>query len=95
MKLTADEVTQIARLARLRLTDKETEEYRQQLSEILGYVEQLSEVDTEGVEPTAQVSGQTNVLATDEVTNQPDPENLLKGAPEREGNQIKVRAVFE
>ena len=95
MKLSSDEVRQIARLARLKLSDDETERYRDQLSHILEYVNQLSEVDTEGVPPTAQVTGQVNITAADEVGNEPQTKKLLAGAPAIDGSSIKVRAVFD
>lgn len=95
MQLSKTEVEKIARLARLRLTDEEVERYRGELSAILGYIDQLNEVDTKGVTPTAQVTGLVNRVAVDEVRNQPRTEELLAGVPAREGDSIKVKAVFK
>lgn len=67
MKLTKDDVKKIAHLARLGLTDEEIEKFAPQLTDILNYVEMLSEVDTTGVEPTSQVTGLANVTREDEV----------------------------
>jgi aspartyl-tRNA(Asn)/glutamyl-tRNA(Gln) amidotransferase subunit C len=94
MKLSREQVAKIARLARLKLTDEETAQYQEQLSEVLTYIDQLGEVDTSKVPPTAQVTGQTNVMADDVVLNKPRTEELLAGAPAREGTSIKVQAVF-
>ncbi len=94
MKLTPEEVRKIAKLGRLKLTDAEVATYQTQLSEVLGYIETLNEVDTEGVLPTAQVSGKVNALADDVVTNQSRTDDLLAGVPAREGNHLKVKAVF-
>lgn len=65
--LSNEEIQHIAKLARLGLKDGEAEKFLQQLNDILGYVEQLKEVDTEGVEPTSQVTGLENVSRTDVV----------------------------
>ena len=95
MNLSADEVKQIAALVRLKLSDDEVAKYSEQLAEILGYIEQLSEVDTSEVEPTAQVTGLTNVLQDDEVGTKSRREELLASAPARQEGYIKVPAVFD
>ena len=96
MNLSKQEVKHIALLARLGLTAEEIEKFAGQLSSILDYVEQLKEVDTEGVLPAAQVTGLENVMADDAI-NQVGPkvrEELLKLAPEREDNLVKTKSVF-
>ena len=95
MSLTLDEVRHVARLARLRLTDTEMEEMRQQLSSILDYVGMLQEVDVEGVPPTAQVTDVVNVVRPDEVRPSLPVDEALAGAPRREGDYFKVKPVFE
>ena len=67
--LSRDDVLKLARLARLTITDEEVEKYRQELSEILKYVEQLQNADVEGLEPTTQVTGLKNVMREDEVAD--------------------------
>lgn len=97
MKLTREQVVHVAKLARLGLTEAEIEKFQSQLSSILDYVEQLNEVDTEGVPPTAQVTGLLNIKREDEVKkpNLAEPEKLLEQSPlPRENNQIKVKSVF-
>lgn len=97
MKLTKDQVRHVAKLARLGLTEKEVEKLQTQLSNILDYVGQLNEVDTEGVEPTAQVTGLTNVTRDDKVKTHAlaKPEKLIECSPlPIERNQIKVKSVF-
>lgn len=97
MALTKEEVKHIALLARLGLTDAEIEKFTGQLSSILEYVEQLKEVNTEGVAPTAQVTGLENIMALDAI-DQVGPaecEKLLNLAPEREEDLVKTRGVFE
>ncbi|PIR12739.1 Asp-tRNA(Asn)/Glu-tRNA(Gln) amidotransferase GatCAB subunit C [Candidatus Falkowbacteria bacterium CG11_big_fil_rev_8_21_14_0_20_39_10] len=97
MKLTKDEIKHIANLARLDLTEAEFKKYGSQLSDVLNYIDQLKEVDTAGVEPTAQVTGLENVLREDVVFDWNDKERqaALKEAPETEDGQVKVRRVLE
>ncbi len=95
MALTLDEVRHVARLARLRLSEDELEQMREQLSEILDAVNTLQEVDVEGVPPTAQVTDVVNVVRPDEVRPSLPLEEALGGAPRREGDFFKVKPVFE
>lgn len=67
MELTKEEVRHIAHLARLRLSEEEVEKFSSQLTGILGWIEMLNEVDTEGVEETAQVAGLQNSERADEI----------------------------
>lgn len=78
-QLTADQVRHIAKLARLNLSDAEVEKYTTELTSILQYIDMLSEVDTTGVEPTAQVTGQVNSLRPDVIRTEPlaAPDALL------------------
>lgn len=97
MKLDRKEIEHIANLARLELTEEELEKYGSQLSDVLSYIEQLKEVNTENIEPTAQVIGMANVLRADEVENWPEDEIevALKDSPEKEDRFIKVKRVIE
>lgn len=94
-KLTRDDVLKLARLARLDLSDDEVQEYTEELSEILQYVELLQGVDVEGLLPTNQVTGLTDVMRSDEIKDYGyKPEDLLKNVPSVEGNQIKVKRMI-
>lgn len=94
-KLSRDDVLKLARLSRLRLSEKEITQFQTEISAILGYVEQLSSVDTTGLEPTSQVTGLTNVMRQDEVIDYgTSAEDLLKNAPDTEKNQFKVKRVL-
>lgn len=97
MKLSAEEIKHIANLARLELSEAELEKYGSQLSAVLEYIDQLAEVDVNGVEPTAQVTGLTNVWREDEARDwdEAEREAALKEAPELEEHQIKVKRVLE
>jgi aspartyl-tRNA(Asn)/glutamyl-tRNA(Gln) amidotransferase subunit C len=94
-KLTRDDVLKLARLSRLKLTEDEIEKFQTELSEILKYVEQLDNVDVEGLEPTYQVTGLKNVSRPDEVKDYGyGPAELLKNAPATLDNQFKVKRVL-
>ena len=94
--LTKEEVEKIALLSRLGLTDQEKEKFARQLSSILDYFSQLKEVDTDGVEPTAQVTGLENILREDKVDDcEVDvKKKLIDQAPEVDDGLIKAKAVF-
>jgi aspartyl-tRNA(Asn)/glutamyl-tRNA(Gln) amidotransferase subunit C len=94
-KLTRDDVLKLAQLARLDLADDEVERYRKELTEILQYVEQLSSVDVEDLDPTNQVTGLTNVTREDEVRDYGyKAADLLKNVPSVQDNQIKVKRIL-
>lgn len=95
--LDKQDIDHIAELARLDLSEEEKGRYREQLSSVLDYIGQLQEVDTNGVEITAQVSGLADVYRADEVQswNEAEREAALGQAPAREDRQIKVKRVLE
>lgn len=94
-KLTREDVLKLARLARISLSDEEVDHYTDDLSAILGYVEQLSAVDVEGLTPTNQVTGLTNVMREDDVRDYGyTPADLLKIVPNAQADQIKVKRMI-
>lgn len=93
-QITRDDVLGLARLSSLQLTDKEVETLTGEISNILSYVEQLGELDTEGVLPTYQVTGLENVWREDAVKQGVGAEQLVALAPEAQDNQIKVPKVL-
>ena len=94
-KLTREDVLKLARLARLELSDEEIETYRSELSEILQYVEQLQSVEVDGLQPTNQVTGLTNVTRPDEARDYGyQPAELLQNVPSTQDNQIKVKRML-
>lgn len=97
MQLTKQEIEHVAKLARLELTEEEVIKYGEQLSAVLSYIDQLSEVDTTGVEPTAQVTGLENVWREDaaEPWDEAQVKNALGLAPELEDGQVKVKRILE
>ena len=95
MSLSKAEVEHVARLARLELSEAEKEEFTGQLNEILHFVEQLNQLDTKAVEPTAHAIPVANVFRQDEVKPSLDPELALANAPDRVDNFFKVPKVLE
>lgn len=95
--ITTDQVEHIAKLARIELTKQEKEKMTEELGAILTYVEKLNEVDTTGVEPTAQVTGLEDVFRKDDAKPWWDgnPMDLVEAAPSHEGRFVKVKEVFQ
>lgn len=94
-KLSREDILKLARLARLKLTDTEVDEFTEEMSAILGYVDQLQKVDVVGLEPTNQVTGLANVMREDVVRDYGiTPERLLKNAPATKDNQIQVKRMI-
>jgi aspartyl-tRNA(Asn)/glutamyl-tRNA(Gln) amidotransferase subunit C len=95
-KFGIEKVRHIATLSRLELTVEEEEKFAGQLSSILEYVSQLDKVDTEGVEPAANITGLANVLRPDEVEESGiTHEAIAKNAPEFKDGFFVVPGVFE
>ena len=81
-------------LAKLELSAEEKEKAKKDMAEMLDYIDELSELDTEGVEPMSHVFPQHNVFREDVVTNGDDSENMLKNAPEQKDNMYQVPRTF-
>lgn len=85
----------LARLSSIELTDEEAVSLRADIQEILGYVEQLSDLDTSGVEPTYQVTGLQNVFRADTVSDSNvSGLQLVAMAAETTEDQVKVPKVL-
>ena len=95
MRLTDDEVRDIAALARVAMTDDEVEQMRDQLSNILEHFDVLNQVDTDSVEPTGHTVGLVSVMREDEVDESFPREDMLANVPLREGDFVRVKAVLE
>jgi aspartyl-tRNA(Asn)/glutamyl-tRNA(Gln) amidotransferase subunit C len=93
--LTREDVLKLARLARLDITDEEADTYRTELTDILQYIEQLQQADVEGLKPTSQVTGLTNVMREDEVRDyDATADDLLHIVPHRQERHIKVKRMI-
>jgi len=85
-----DQVLHVARLARLDLTDEETERMATELSGILEHVEAIGELDLDGVAPTTHVIALENVLRADREAPSLDRERALASAPDHTADSFRV-----
>ena len=95
MSVDAQTVRRIAHLARIAVADDEVEHLQGEINAILAFVEQLSEVNVEGVEPMTSVTPMVIKKRADVVTDGGDAEAVLQNAPAREGNYFAVPKVVE
>ena len=85
----------VARLSRLDLTDEEIKEFTGQLGTILHYVDKMSELDTDDVEPLAHCLPICNCLRDDQIKDSIGPDAVLANAPQRDGDYFKVPKILE
>jgi aspartyl-tRNA(Asn)/glutamyl-tRNA(Gln) amidotransferase subunit C len=95
MALTTDEVGKVAHLARLELSAAELEAMARQLNAIIDYVNQLRQVNTDGVEPLAHALDLQNVFREDEPAPSLTVDAALANAPERRGDFYGVPAILD
>ena len=90
-KLIAD----LSRLAKLKFDEETSEKMKSDLKNILGFVDRLSELDTDGIDPLVYMSEEVNVLRADEISNELSQENALKNAPQKDSDYFKVPTVLK
>jgi aspartyl-tRNA(Asn)/glutamyl-tRNA(Gln) amidotransferase subunit C len=95
MAISREQVEHVAHLARLGLSDEETDRLQQQLSAILGHMQIIDQLDTSAIPPTAQVIPVSSVMRDDVARPSLPVEDILKNAPRREGDFFKVPPVLE
>lgn len=95
-KISIKEVEHIAELARIELSEAEKKEFTDQLSDVLGYIDQLKEVNTDSVEPVSQVAGLVNVTREDIVKNSDEKmrQGIINNFPDREDEYVKVKQIL-
>lgn len=94
MSISRQDIEKVALLARLQLTEAELATMTEQLGQIVGYVDQLAEVNTDGVEPMAHAIEVTNVFRADAVTPSLTREEALANAPHHDDRGYLVPAVL-
>ncbi|MCM3719521.1 Asp-tRNA(Asn)/Glu-tRNA(Gln) amidotransferase subunit GatC [Fictibacillus phosphorivorans] len=94
-RISKDQVKHVAHLARLAVTDEEAEMLTEQLDKIIGFAEELNELDTDNVEPTTHVLEMKNILREDEVRNSVSVDEAMKNAPAQKDGQFKVPNILE
>lgn len=95
MAITEEQVRKLARLANLALPDADVTRMSRELEAIVGYVQQLQEVDTAGVEPIANVAGLAGVMREDRPRDMLSSKEALANAPQRNEVAFLVPKVVE
>ena len=95
MSLTPDQLQRIARLARIRVGEEEQDSLAGELNQIMTWIEQLNEVNTDGVQPMTGVGATKLPLREDKVTDGGYPEKVLANAPEGKDGFFTVPKVVE
>lgn len=94
MSVSLEEVRHLAALSEINLSDEELTVLTTDIDNIVGYINQLDELNTDGIEPTFQLTGLKNVWRNDVIEPQLAREELLALAPAQEDNQVKVPKVL-
>jgi aspartyl-tRNA(Asn)/glutamyl-tRNA(Gln) amidotransferase subunit C len=95
MKITNKLIQDIAALAKLEFDEQSGEQMKADLEKIIGFVDKLNEIDTEGVEPLIYLSEEVNVLREDEIKAVVSQVEALKNAPEKDSDYFKVPTVLK
>ncbi len=95
MKIDKNTINKIARLSRIKLEDKESEDYIKDLNHILDWVEQLNEVNTDNVEPLSNISSSTLPKREDVASDINSNEEILENAPDKLEGFFAVPKVVE
>ena len=93
-RITSSDVRKVAELARLNLPEDQITTYTVELEEILSYVEQLQEIDTNNIQATSRAVEVTNVMREDDVELTCSREDILDQAPHREGDFFRVPKIL-
>lgn len=92
--LTREQVLKIAQLSRIALSEAEVEKFRKELSTILDYVEELKNVNTDGIGEVFEVTGLVNVQRQDVVVDHGNRQEIFSQAPEMKDGYFKVKAIL-
>lgn len=95
MEITNKLIQDIAALAKLEFDENSAEQMKEDLEKIIGFIDKLSEIDTDGVEPLIYLSEEINVLRKDEIKAVVSQVEALKNAPEKDSDYFKVPTVLK
>lgn len=95
MDIGIKQIEQVASLSRIKLTDEEKDIFREQLTEILGYIEKLNELDTDDVPPMAYATSLKNVFREDKQVSSFPRQKILELSPSSAKGFFKVPKVLE
>ena len=88
-------IQDLSSLAKLNFDASSSKKMKGDLEKMIGFVDKLSEIDTEGIEPLIYLSEEENVLRVDEISNEVSQKNALKNAPEKDSDYFKVPTVLK
>ncbi len=95
MDIDIKQIEQVATLSRIKLTDEEKDIFREQLTDILGYIEKLNELDTDEVQPMAYATSLKNVFREDKQESSFPHQDILELSPSSANGFFKVPKVLE
>ncbi len=95
MSINKDTIKKISKLARISVTNEETDRLEKDLNSILKFVEQLKKLNTDKITPIASVSDQTLTMSEDEVKKINEKKEILQNAPDKNTNYYIVPKVIE
>ena len=95
MKVDHKLIKDLSRLAKLNFDKQTIEEMKLDFGKILEFIDKLSEIDTEGVEPLVYLSDEVNMLRADEIDGEVTQEQALKNAPNKDSDYFKVPIVLK
>ena len=95
MDISIKQIEQVASLSRVLLTDKEKDIFREQLADILGYIEKLNELDTDNVQPMAYATSLKNVFREDKQESSFARQEILELSPSSTNGFFKVPKILE
>ena len=94
-KISKDQVSKVAKLAKLKLNEEQIDKHAVQIEKILDYINQLEKIDTSNVPCTTRAIEVTNVFRSDAKEKYDNKEDILQLAPSRENNFIKVPKIIK
>lgn len=95
MSITTETIDQLAELCKLEFNEQEKVHIAKDLEKIVGFIEKISELDVEGLEPLVYMSEEVNVLRPDEIHQTLELSDALKNAPKKDSDYIRVPKVLE
>jgi aspartyl-tRNA(Asn)/glutamyl-tRNA(Gln) amidotransferase subunit C len=94
MRISKEEVEKLAHLSRLQLDENAIDKMQGDMNKMLNFVDKISELDLEGVEPLAYMSDEVNILRTDKIEQNISHEEALKNAPDKDTDYFRVPKVM-
>ena len=94
MQITDEEVLHIAKLARIKLSENEIQDYKKNLEEILDFANTINQVNTDNIGETIGINENCNVFRKDEVVKESQREELLSNAPSQDDGMFRIPKVI-